>query len=58
MEKVQWNSINKKQNGLNNRKIKNHPPFPLHVEKKIEQFNMRVIGNKFNCDNNGLNTGG
>ena len=28
MEKTQWNSINKKQNGLEYSKMKNYPPFP------------------------------
>ena len=28
MEKVQLNSINKTQNGLNSQKVKNHPPSP------------------------------
>ena len=30
MEKVQWNSINKKQNGLEKSKMKNHPPSPIY----------------------------
>ena len=28
MEKAQWNSINKKQNGLKEAKNYNHPPSP------------------------------
>ena len=33
MEKVLWNSIDKKQNGLNNLKIANHPPSPVNNNK-------------------------
>ena len=28
MEKLQWNSINKKQHGLEKSKMRNRPPFP------------------------------
>ena len=31
MEKVQWNTINKIQNGLNNQIMKNHPPSPVII---------------------------
>ena len=34
MERAQWNSIDKKQNGLNNRKMTNHPPSSGIIRKK------------------------
>ena len=38
MEKVQWNSINKKQKDLHIRKMINHPPYPGMYIYKINVY--------------------
>ena len=49
MEKIQWNSINKKQNELNNRKMTNHPPSPttnlksMIIKKSIYHTSLYII---------------
>ena len=38
MEKNQWNSINKKQNELDNRKVKNHHTPLMDIDKFIRKL--------------------
>ena len=49
MEKVQWNSIDKKQNGLKYSKMTNHPPSPAH-EIIIIWVKTYVVSGKFNIN--------
>ena len=40
MEKVQWNSINQKQNQLEQSKMKNHLPSPGNNNKNVLKMNV------------------
>ena len=41
MEKVQWNSIDEKQNGLKYSKMTNHPPSPEYLNNKPIKYKTR-----------------
>ena len=43
MEKVQWNSIDEKQNGLKYSKMTNHPPSPEYLNNKPLKYKTRYI---------------